>query len=809
VFVRSGNNWTQEGHLSAGGGKDFDQFGTSVALDGVTALVGAPFFDNAGGASVGSAYVFVRSGATWNEQAQLLAGDFSNGDHFGDSVALEGDTALVGASRADAVSGSTVGAAYVFVRSGTAWTQQAKLTATEGRGGDRFGGSVALSAETALIGAPGDQTAAGIGAGSAWVFVRSGASWSPRAQLLVANGKAADEFGNAVALSGDTALVGAHLDDRGAPGGGAAFVFVRGGGGWGQQAQLAATGGAPFDGFGVSVAISGDTAIIGAPFDDVAGGHAAGTAFVFVRGGTTWTQQAQLLPNFATSLDQFGFSVALSGNTALIGAPGRMTSGTLPFAVPNSARGSAFVFIRSGTTWTEQAELRASREAFGDQFGNSVSLSDETALIGASFDDTPAGTDAGSAYIFTRSGGVWAQQAQLIASDGAAGDRFGYSVALAGGTALIGARQANPAGKTDAGAAYVFVGGGASWSQQAQLLASDGASSDEFGSSVALSADTALVGAPLDDTGVGTNSGTVYTFSRTGTTWSEQAHFWATDLAANDQFGRSVALSGDVAVVGAPLDDTVAGLDAGSAHVFLRTSTGWSAEAELRAGDSAALDNFGSSVALGGNTVLIGAPNADTTRGSDIGAVYVFRVGVLTDLVATPTSATAILLEWNSVGSANHYEVQRNSGSGFSTIASPALATYTDTVTANTAHVYRVRAIGPAGETSSYSNLDLAATSVFTDDPLVAGVVVKTVHLLEIRTAVESVRAVAGLPAATFSDADPAGVAIKAIHITELRSALDAARSALGLAPLMYTNAPLQGMPIRAIDFTELRNGVR
>ncbi|MCZ7683466.1 MAG: FG-GAP repeat protein [Sandaracinaceae bacterium] len=207
---------------------------------------------------------------------------------------------------------------------------------------------------------------------------------------------------------------------------------------------------------------------------------------------------------------------------------------------------------------TEQAKLEASDGAANDQLGWSVALDGDTALVAAVHDDTSGGTDAGSAYVFVRSGTAWTQQAKLEASDGAASDYFGISVALDGDTALVGARADDTSGGTNAGSAYVFVRSGTTWTAQTKLEASDGAAGDAFGYSVALDGDSALVGAPYDDTSRGTNAGSAYLFVRSGTTWTRQARLEAGDGAAEDRFGISVALDGDTALAGAEYGDHLA-----------------------------------------------------------------------------------------------------------------------------------------------------------------------------------------------------------------------------------------------------------
>jgi hypothetical protein len=191
-----------------------------------------------------------------------------------------------------------------------------------------------------------------------------------------------------VALSDDTAVVGASLTDK-------TYVFVRSATAWNEQAKLTATDGALGDSFGVSVAVRGDTAVVGAYLDDTTAGSAAGSAYVFVRSGTTWNEQAKLTAPDGTAEDLFGASVAVIGDVALVGAYRDNTTA-------GSAAGSAYVFVRSGTGWTPRAKLTAPDGAADDQFGFSVALTGRAAVVAAPFDDTPAGFDAGSAYVYWR-----------------------------------------------------------------------------------------------------------------------------------------------------------------------------------------------------------------------------------------------------------------------------------------------------------------------------------------------------------------------------------------------------------------------
>jgi len=357
------------------------------------------------------------------------------------------------------------------------------------------------------------------------------------------DGASGDSFGISVAVDGTTAVIGAY---KNASSRGAAYVFVCSSGVWTQQAKLVAADSATTDDFGFAVAVMGDTAVIGAYNKYVNPYSSAGAAYVFTRTGTTWSQQAKLLAGDPANSDFFGYSVALSSDTAVIGAYAKRVGS-------NAAQGAAYVFIRTGSTWSQQQKLVASDGAYHDYFGTSVAVGADTAVIGAYFRTNGANTQQGAAYLFTRSGTTWTQQTILLSSDGTGGDNFGMSAALNGNTAVIGAPQ-----KGGSGVAYVFVGSGATWSQT-KLTASDPASGDLFGWSVAINGDTAVVGAYGKDN----KEGAAYGFGRNGSTWSQLSKATADTRTANDDFGISVAVSGSTIVIGAN-----GNLGLGAAYVF-------------------------------------------------------------------------------------------------------------------------------------------------------------------------------------------------------------------------------------------------
>jgi len=392
---------------------------------------------------------------------------------------------------------------------------------------------------------------------------------------------------------------------------------------------------APGDRFGYSVALSagGNTAIVGANHDDNSGGVDAGSAYVFKRNAIgNWTQQARLQATDAAAYDNFGYSVAISsdGNTALVGSNYDDNSG-------GAAAGSAYVFTRNTAgAWSQQSRLQALDAAGSDFFGDSVMLSADgnTALVGAGCDDNNGGTDAGSAYVFTRNANDnWSQQTQLKASDAAADDYFGASAALSsdGNTALVGASGDDNSGGGSAGSAYVFTRSDATWSEQTRLQASDAAVLDQFGGSVALSADgnTALIGAHYDDNNGGTDAGSVYFFDRNNGSWSQPRRLQASDATAYDEFGYSVAISadGNTALVGATHHDHSGIANAGSAYVFARDGIDWTQQTKLQTVATAS-DSFGRSVALNSNGIaaLVGARCGGTSGCSDAGSVHAYRL---------------------------------------------------------------------------------------------------------------------------------------------------------------------------------------
>ena len=355
--------------------------------------------------------------------------------------------------------------------------------------------------------------------------------------------------------------------------------------------------------FGRSVSVDGNRALVGGPnmID-------SGVVYVLDYDGISWQKTAILQSTDAERFDEFGISVSLSGDRALVGARGDDDNGY--------GTGSAYVFDYDGMNWTQSAKLRASDGTMEDQFGWSVSLSGDRALVGA-YRDSDNGSSSGSAYVFDYDGMNWSQSQKLTASDGAKDDFFGHSVSLSGDRVLVSASGDDDNGSSS-GSAYVFDYDGMSWSQSAKLVASDGATSDGFSSSVSLSGDRVLVSAGGDDDN-GFDSGSAYVFDYDGMNWNQSAKLVATDGASYDYFGSSVSLSGDRALMGA-LGHY---LDSGSAYVFDYDGLNWTQSAKLTQDNVVVADYFGVSVSLSGNRALVGA-YGDDDSGTDSGSAYVY-----------------------------------------------------------------------------------------------------------------------------------------------------------------------------------------
>lgn len=353
--------------LDSGRGTD-DGFGFAVDIDGDTLVVGTPAWINGG-----AAYVFVRDGTEWVEQTVLQAPDGQVGDTFGYSVAVDGDTVAVGS-----IYHRLAGAAYVFRRSGTRWSFEAKLRPAVADGQDQFGADVDLDGDVLAVGADGDETAVGVYAGSAHVYVRRGTDWRLQDSLIPADAAAGDGFGTAVSVSGSTVLAGAP----GADPSGAVFVFDRTGGAWNQVAEVRPP--EPTADFGRAFTLDSGTLLVGAPRDD----FGIGSAYVFERSSPGFVHRATLRAPDGQLEDQFGDVVALSGPVAVVGA-------SFDDVGDRQIAGSAYVFRRDGTAWSLRAHLVPGPTA-PLRYGGALAIEGRALFVGA-----PALQGTGAAYVYT------------------------------------------------------------------------------------------------------------------------------------------------------------------------------------------------------------------------------------------------------------------------------------------------------------------------------------------------------------------------------------------------------------------------
>ncbi len=606
-----------------------DHFGFSSAISGDTAVVGTPFNEGAASNS-GCVYILQRNHGgpdAWGEVRILRPADDDNGDFFGEDVAISGDTVVVG-SRGNGDSG----AAYVFEKNhGGAdnWGEVAKLTyslATNSQLGD----SVGISGDLVVAGAPYDSHA-GSSSGSVVIFGRNwgGAdNWGAVVRLTMPDAQAGDFFGEDVAISGDTAVIGARNDDNpGLGGSGSVFVFERNQGGadnWGFVKKVKASDAAEGDYFGMSVAVDGNTMLIGANANDDAG-LSSGAAYVFERnwgGAENWGEVKKLTASDAAAVDEFGRLLSMSGDTVLVASYRDDDNG--------SESGSAYVFKRNfggPDNWGEFQKLTASDGAAGDYFGASLGVSGENLIICASKNDD-GDQDTGSAYFFASLGGeagLWYELDTITHQTLGAWEYFGTAAAATVDRLVIGA-----IGSGAAGEAFLFdrnQGGADTWGEARTLVSSDAVSADYFGCSISMSGDTVAIGA----WGAGgmNRVGHVYIFERNhggADNWGEVKIIEAATPDVDDFFGWTVSLSSDVLVVGSQNDDDN-GPDAGAAYIFERNHGGadnWGQVAKLTAADGAAEDYFGLGVSISGDTVAVGAPG-DDDNGSSAGSVYLFH----------------------------------------------------------------------------------------------------------------------------------------------------------------------------------------
>jgi len=609
VFVREPGGWVVEAKLVAGDAGYRDFYGTSVAISGDTVLVGAPYQTVDGMPYRGSAYVYARSGGAWTEQAKLVASDGATQHTFGRAVALAGDTALVTAPGG----GDGLGAAYLYTRQGATWSESTRLSPPAGLGGALRGDAAAMTTDTLVIGGE------SLNLGMVDVYERNGSAWSFATRLSADDAAVGDYFGLALAIDADTVVVGAPWHATGGMARrGAAYVFRRGSGGWTQEARLDAPDGEIGLLLARSVAVRGDRILLGAssgslfaPGREATMETPAGVVappprvYAYVRSGGAWSAGLRIDTPGVGANDRHARALALGADDALVGAPGQDVAGNL-------GQGAVHALVRAGDQWLGHSRLDAGHGRGGEEQGQAVAIDGDTLVVGA------PGADAqrGAAQVYVRDGAEWVPQARLQAPDGVAYDEFGCAVAVAGDTVLVGARVHATNGDFARGAAYAFVRSGTDWSLQAKLAAGDGGGGELFGHAVALSADTAIVSSYLGRA--------AHVYVRAGGAWIEQAKLQPADPGSNDHagYGYAVAIEGHTALVSSS-EETVGGVAGqGAVYVYTRTGATWREHTRLVAADGGEYHIFGRAIALDGARIAIAAGGANSRRGG----VYLYEL---------------------------------------------------------------------------------------------------------------------------------------------------------------------------------------
>ncbi len=685
VHVYEGYDWLTRVTtlpIYTGGG-----LGNNVSVSGTTALLGAP---SGGSSQSGYAHIYERVNGTWQFAQGISAEVQRLHERFGSSAAIDGDIAIVGASGAN--DNTTVqGAVYVFERTDSTWQQTARIVPEPSYGGNYFGCSVAIDRETAVVGSYGDDFY-GQNSGAAYIIEKVAGNWQIVASLFADDAAAGDAFGSSVSIDGQHVVIGSKYNDEKGISSGASYVFRGHDGNWVQIAKLTAAETNSGDHFGTSLDIYRGTLVVGA--DNAGnGGYTPGGAHGFdlvdsdcngngvpddcdISAGTSPDCNLNGTPDECEPFGNNSFDCSHLDSDCVLGVC-NLETGLCETTAANDgsacddlnpcteddvcASGECMGTIRDcseydieclsatcdpGTGLCEPPEVVNDCNAndipdecevalgFGyskfvtpdggtnDLYGFSIDVDGRVAIIGAP-DASPAGTaKAGSVYVLENVDGVWQHLQHLTANDGTTDDRFGYSVSLDGDAMVVGANRDDENGWAS-GSAYVLMSTNGMWQQIAKLTPNDPASVDFFGTSVAIRGDTILIGAHYDKDH-GNYSGSVYVFRRVGGIWQQIVKLNANDASSGQYFGRSLAISGSTAVIGAYGASKTGVSNCGAAYVFREVGGVWQQIAKLTADDAAQGDEFGLDVAIDGSNIVVGA-NRDDDGATDSGSGYVFR----------------------------------------------------------------------------------------------------------------------------------------------------------------------------------------
>ncbi len=645
-------------------GASYDSFGRRVAIDGDTAVVGAPFDEHTG---FGSVYIFVRSGGTW-QRGQKLISPTPIRAQFGRAVAISGDVVMVG-SPLESVNASEQGVVDVFRRVEGEWMHAQRLVASDAGTNDVFGWSLSLSGSTLLVGAWSHDT---IGQdnfqGAAYVFESLGTTWVQRQKLTAPLGEPGDYFGQVVSTDGASIVVGAPSRDvGGSVDQGEAYLYRRSGADWLLHSVIRAVDGQANDRFGSSVLVDSNSIYVGAYLDDEGARQDQGSLYIFERVNDAVLSRQKLQAALPNEFGYFGYSLAVRDDLLFVGGYGFGTGAA-------TGQGAVHVFDRVSLGWQErELPLVVAEGAPGDAFGVSIGLSGQSLIVGAYLDDLGPNTDQGTAHIFVEKGGAWSRQGVLHSGDGTSGDAFGaavaheaqtlavgmphdglrgvfgegpsvhiyrlgggapklqqrifpddidypYSgygsaVAVSGETIVVGAHSAREGGQS-AGAAYVYEKQAGQWNLRARLGRVPGSTEYGCGFRVAIVGDRLLVGCRVGRV--------AYLFRRLDGIWTLEHRFTSVDETAVE-YGSEIALGPDLVAIGSPGNGSGISPIPGSVYVYVKLPQGWVLQQRLFADDGQDYDQFGSAIAVSEDTMLVGASYDRSDSGAVRNSAYIFE----------------------------------------------------------------------------------------------------------------------------------------------------------------------------------------
>lgn len=672
-----------------------DRFGYAVSVDGNFAVVGIPFEDEDSSelntiSDAGSAAILYFNGTEWTQIQKITAGNRNTSDNFGYSVSISGDCILVGApyEDEDTIDGHTVnssGSAYIFKRGigGTnTWGMLRKITAPFRAATDFFGFSVAIHGDYAIVGAYNEdensnESASLTNSGSAYIFKKNNGGtdhWGFLKKITANDRGNYDLFGYAVSISDNHVIIGAFHESHDVNGSsnlvnsGSAYIFNRDQGGtdqWGQVKKITASTRAAGDYFGASVSICGDYVVVGAYGEDENSNEtntlsASGSAYIFSKnnGGTNnWGQVKKITASLRAASDNFGVAVAMDGDYIVVTASQEDENSNETNTL--TASGSAYIFKKDqggNNNWGQVKKITASLRGASDLFGIAVAMSSDFVLVGASSEDEDHNeintlSSSGSAYMFKKDQGGsdnWGQIKKCVYMGFNQNDHFGKSVAMDGLYAIVGALNddASDSFISNSGSAYILKNVNGKWVQIKKIVAPAKAVNDNFGFSVSINGDYAMVGAPYEDEDSSegktlTNSGSAYIFKKDkgGTdNWGLIKKITSNYREANDNFGFSVDIHGNYAIVGAYLEDQdscgcnfLSG--SGSAYIFKKDKGGtdnWGQVKKINAAIRGTDDYFGYSVSIYNDYALVGAVHEDQDANdanflNSSGSAYLFK----------------------------------------------------------------------------------------------------------------------------------------------------------------------------------------